>query len=515
MDSKTLKILHSLDSESNPESSDSTTEPNNGMGEDCKMTRSKRKTSINQESPRKRQKGASEPTVMAVEAVMAKGTNRKARTERDVPKKRQKSHNNITGASEPTEVAVQAVATKGTKRKSSTKRESPKKKQRGHSEPTEMQVEDVTANGTKRKANTEAETPSKKQRGGSNDTDTNTVEPTKMSVEDVRERKSKKEASAEQLPATETPRMTKRESGCDLSLSFSGPSTSKQNNGSMSYSVKTSRANFEAKYLQLDKLGEGGFGSVYAGNRKTDNLPVAIKHIPKADVESRPMVLHGKTYMVPMEVLLMLRVTGGPESMGKSAAVSLLDWYELDQEVLLVMERPVPSVDLLNYLYNNDGPLEEDQAKNIMKQLVKAAIKMHSEGVFHSDIKTENVLVETCTDVLRVRVIDFGCGCFVKKRPYRSFSGTSAYAPPEFYILGAYEAGPTTVWQLGALLYELLDGYKQFTTSKFLRKKIQFISELKVLKVSQDCQDLLKMCLTVNPKERATLEQMQLHPWFT
>lgn len=67
--------------------------------------------------------------------------------------------------------------------------------------------------------------------------------------------------------------------------------------------------------------------------------------------------------MVPMEVLLMVRVAGGPESVGKSAAMSLLDWYDLDQEVLLVMERPVPSVDLLNYVNDNDGPLEEDQAK--------------------------------------------------------------------------------------------------------------------------------------------------------
>lgn len=67
--------------------------------------------------------------------------------------------------------------------------------------------------------------------------------------------------------------------------------------------------------------------------------------------------------MVPIEVLLMQRVAGGPESAGKSAAISLLDWYNLDQEVLLVMERPVPSSDLLNYLDSNNGPLEEDQAK--------------------------------------------------------------------------------------------------------------------------------------------------------
>lgn len=34
-------------------------------------------------------------------------------------------------------------------------------------------------------------------------------------------------------------------------------------------------ADFEAKYLEFDILGEGGFGSVYAGNRKKDNLPVS------------------------------------------------------------------------------------------------------------------------------------------------------------------------------------------------------------------------------------------------
>lgn len=52
--------------------------------------------------------------------------------------------------------------------------------------------------------------------------------------------------------------------------------------------------------------------------------------------------------------------------------------------------------------------------------------------------------------------------------------GTSAYAPPEYFTRGAYEAAPTTVWQLGALLYELLDGYNQFITSEFLHKNITF-----------------------------------------
>lgn len=38
-------------------------------------------------------------------------------------------------------------------------------------------------------------------------------------------------------------------------------------------------ANFEAKYEQLGLLGAGGFGSVYAGNRRTDHFQVSLPYI--------------------------------------------------------------------------------------------------------------------------------------------------------------------------------------------------------------------------------------------
>ena len=38
-------------------------------------------------------------------------------------------------------------------------------------------------------------------------------------------------------------------------------------------------ANFEAKYEQLGLLGKGGFGSVYAGNRRTDHFQVSLPYI--------------------------------------------------------------------------------------------------------------------------------------------------------------------------------------------------------------------------------------------
>ncbi|XP_061582050.1 serine/threonine-protein kinase pim-1-like [Cololabis saira] len=354
--------------------------------------------------------------------------------------------------------------------------------------------EDDRVPATKRKASRPPEAPGKRSRDAG--------EPAVVSAETVRERK--RESCTERLSTTETP------GSCDVQPSSSNPSTPRQDNGNTYTSASESRARFERKYLQLQILGEGGFGSVYSGRRRADHFPVAIKHIPKECVETQPVFHLGKVLQVPLEVLLMMKAAGRPASVGKSAVVSFLDWYDLEQEVLLVMERPVPSVDLFTYILNNDGPLQEDMALSIMKQLVDAVMHMHSNGVFHRDIKSENILIQTDSDGLRVRIIDFGCGCILTDGAYSEFAGTSDFTPPEFYRCGGYEAGPTTVWQLGALLYEMLDGLHQFTTTKFIRNKIRFSSEL-----SRGCLDLLNLCLAVDPSERATLEQLQRHPCLT
>ena len=59
-------------------------------------------------------------------------------------------------------------------------------------------------------------------------------------------------------------------------------------------------------------------------------------------------------------------------------------------------------------------------SQNIMKQLVDAAIGLENNGVFHRDIKPENILIETGQGGLRVRLIDFGLSCLVKKGSFYS-----------------------------------------------------------------------------------------------
>lgn len=59
----------------------------------------------------------------------------------------------------------------------------------------------------------------------------------------------------------------------------------------------------------------------------------------------------------------MLRAGGVESALGINTVVSLLHWYDLGDEVVIVMERPVPSMELLDYVNERVDPLTEDEAK--------------------------------------------------------------------------------------------------------------------------------------------------------
>ncbi|CAL8379653.1 unnamed protein product [Arctogadus glacialis] len=273
-----------------------------------------------------------------------------------------------------------------------------------------------------------------------------------------------------------------------------------------------STADFEALYEELERLGQGGFGSVFAGCRRQDRLPVAIKHIPMDMVVMTRVTLHGQLTDCPLEVSLMLRAAEDqPDPEGPGAVVLLLDWFQLDQELILVQERPDASVDLRAYMRSKGSKLQEQEAKMIVHQVVEGVQGLHSRGVLHRDIKPENLLVETGSDTPRVRIIDLGCGCLHNNEVYLEFDGTDSHIPPEWYARGAYRADPMTVWQVGVLLYEMLTGHVPFQTStEIIWKKLPRIES----DMSPNCKDFLKRCLTKRALGRPLLQSLLLHPWL-
>lgn len=67
---------------------------------------------------------------------------------------------------------------------------------------------------------------------------------------------------------------------------------------------------------------------------------------------------------IPSEVAIMLRLQDkNIYSKTKAAPVSLLDWYETDSQIILVIERPIPCKDMFDYIQDKGGKLEEEETK--------------------------------------------------------------------------------------------------------------------------------------------------------
>ncbi|XP_072307433.1 serine/threonine-protein kinase pim-1-like [Eucyclogobius newberryi] len=228
-------------------------------------------------------------------------------------------------------------------------------------------------------------------------------------------------------------------------------------------------------------------------------------------VDFYPLARKAEVLHVPMEVYLMFRAAGGPDILGQSAAVSLLDWFELDTEIIIVMERPSPSMDLVTYSTLH-YPLPEDTVRDIMRQLVLAVIDLHNKRVFHRDLKSNNVLIQETEDGIRVRIISFGCGCIVSTIPYTSFTGCLSCAPPELFLERKYMDSPTSVWQIGGVAYELFN-----EDSKFFNTYEWFIDALGMktsITASEEGKHFIQVCLEESPSKRISLEELERHPWF-
>lgn len=272
------------------------------------------------------------------------------------------------------------------------------------------------------------------------------------------------------------------------------------------------RKSFEETYEIERLLGTGGFGTVYAGLRKTDGTKVAIKHIMKNKVAewAEPSRLLSDSHIpntlegagsIPMEIYLQRKLQNIP------GITHILDYYETPDSFLLVLERFDPCKDLFD-LITEWGALSEDMVKGFFLQIVTTVKVMADQGVVHRDIKDENILVNTETG--QVKVIDFGSATELRTTPYTTFEGTRVYSPPEWIERRSYEALPATVWSLGVLLYDMITGDIPFDNDQQIVKgRINYR-----IPVSPEARDLIGCCLTYDPDMRPTLDDILNHPFM-
>merc|ERR1711892_1571728 len=254
------------------------------------------------------------------------------------------------------------------------------------------------------------------------------------------------------------------------------------------------RKEMHALYVVKEEIGRGGFGVVYAAERKSDGLEVAVKEVSK-DMDTLT------NNNVPLEVALMQQVNDVP------GVIKLLDYFDTTDSFYIVMER-FTSKDLFDFI-SEQGPLPEALARDLFMQLVDTVSECHEKGVVHRDIKDKNILIDMNT--FKTKLIDFGSGAQLKKGVYQEFKGTRVYSPPEWINNGTYTAEALTVWSLGILLYDLVCGDIPFESDDEIcaGRLVWF----KQLNLSSQVKDLISGCLALQPGNRITLGQIHKHSW--
>ncbi|XP_027765402.1 serine/threonine-protein kinase pim-1-like [Empidonax traillii] len=155
-----------------------------------------------------------------------------------------------------------------------------------------------------------------------------------------------------------------------------------------------------------------------------------------------------------LEIVLLDNVSNG-----FCGVIQLLEWFELPNRFLLVMEHPERSQDL-SHLITAWRFLPEEMAWGLFHQVLKAVRHCSSCSVLHWDIKPQNIVLDLATG--EAKLIDFGCGTFLQDTAYTQFAGTPLYSPPEQIWLKSYHSEAATIWSLGILLYQMVCGQYRF-----------------------------------------------------
>lgn len=284
-------------------------------------------------------------------------------------------------------------------------------------------------------------------------------------------------------------------------------SDSKPKNKSKTIDDRESKPNSQSttkiisEFYRIGKiLGKGAFGKVnLAIDRNTGDL-VAIKSINKqylSDFTSKSKVMQ--------EVAILKKIR-------HKNIICLKDTFETDSHIIFALELCAGG-DLLNYVRKR-RKLNENTAKVVFKQILKALEYCHNNGVLHRDIKLDNILLDSKGNV---KVGDFGVSKIVNEgEVMHDQCGTPAYIAPEILLDQGYTGFNIDIWSAGVVLYAMLYGTVPFKAHnmKDLHRSIILAKYSLKDTISPEAMDLIQKILEPDPTKRYTIAQILSHQWF-
>jgi predicted Ser/Thr protein kinase len=244
------------------------------------------------------------------------------------------------------------------------------------------------------------------------------------------------------------------------------------------------------KYQITDKLGEGGFGTVYKALDPTFGRVVAIKVMKPGTDETLAQRFRNEA--------------AACGSLRHKNIVSVYDFGDADGLLYLVMEY-VAGEDLQKAMSRGRAMGLEEKVQ-ILYEVADGLYAAHKQKIIHRDIKPANVMLTEDG----VRLMDFGIAR--RKRDARLTTpgmlvGSYAYMAPE-QLMGGAPDERTDIWSFGVLAYYLLSGTHPFETREPTAAMLKIAREHppKLRTVVQGCPEklekIVERLIAKDPAER-------------
>ncbi|XP_033144568.1 CBL-interacting serine/threonine-protein kinase 21 isoform X2 [Brassica rapa] len=159
--------------------------------------------------------------------------------------------------------------------------------------------------------------------------------------------------------------------------------------------------------------------------------------------------------------------------------------------------------------------MKESDARKLFQQLIDAVDYCHNRGVYHRDLKPQNLLLDSKGNL---KVSDFGLSAVPKSGDMLSTAcGSPCYIAPELIMNKGYSGAAVDVWSCGVILFELLAGYPPFDdhTLVVLYKKILRADYTFPPAFTGAQKKLIFNILDPNPQRRMKLAEIIIQDsWF-
>jgi serine/threonine protein kinase len=215
------------------------------------------------------------------------------------------------------------------------------------------------------------------------------------------------------------------------------------------------------RYTILERLGEGGCGSVYLAEQNEPVTRLVALKVIKLGMDTHRVIAR---FNAERQALAMMDHPNIARVLDAGATETGRPYFVLEL---------VRGIRITEFCDANRYDLR--QRLELFIQVCNAIQHAHQKGIIHRDIKPSNVLVAMHDGVPVPKVIDFGIAKAIEGRLAdetlhtlnEQLLGTPAYMSPEQAQPGRLDVDTRSdVYSLGILLYELLTGRTPFDAAE-------------------------------------------------